>query len=200
MKKKNKGFTLVEMIVTVSIFVILFGILVPSLNSILGFRVQRAANSIVAGLDKAKIEASNRLVGEMCLEKRSDGYYISYILDRGKADGKENIKWNEDEEKIAPSKTLISYVLKGSSEEHSMVVGDRIILTYERATGAFLPLQKQDTDYWDMMEPDILTRLSKNIDIFQKGDYCEKIIVRGGTRTRTITLNIDAGTYQITAG
>ena len=72
MKKKNKGFTLVEMIVTVSIFVILLGILVPSLNSILGFRVQRAANSIVAGLDKAKIEASNRLVGEMCLEKRSD--------------------------------------------------------------------------------------------------------------------------------
>ena len=75
MRKKNKGFTLVEMVVTVSIFAILLGILVPSLNSIIGFRVQRAANSIASALDKTKIEASNRLVGEMRLEKRANGYY-----------------------------------------------------------------------------------------------------------------------------
>lgn len=80
MRKKNKGFTLVEMVVTVSIFAILLGILVPSLNSIIGFRVQRAANSIASALDKTKIEASNRLVGEMRLEKRANGYYISLSL------------------------------------------------------------------------------------------------------------------------
>lgn len=199
MQRENKGFTLVEMIVTVSIFAILLGILVPSLNSILGFRVQRATNSIAAGLDKAKIEASSRLVGEMKLEKRSDGYYISYILDRGKVDGKENIKWNEDEEKIAPSKTLISYVVSGSGEEHSMSEGDSIILTYDRATGAFLPLQEQDINYWTTMEPDIFTRLKNNISIFSGSSYCEKIIVRGGARTRTISLNKDTGTYQIMA-
>ena len=75
MRQKNKGFTLVEMVITVAIFAILLGILVPSLNSILGFRVQRAANSIASALDKTKIEASNRLVGEMKLEKLEDGYY-----------------------------------------------------------------------------------------------------------------------------
>ena len=74
MRQKNKGFTLVEMVITVAIFAILLGILVPSLNSILGFRVQRAANSIASALDKTKIEASNRLVGEMKLEKLEDGY------------------------------------------------------------------------------------------------------------------------------
>ena len=51
MRQKNKGFTLVEMVITVAIFAILLGILVPSLNSILGFRVQRAANSIASALD-----------------------------------------------------------------------------------------------------------------------------------------------------
>ena len=102
------------MVVIISIFVILLGIMVPSLNSILGFRVQRAANSIASALDKTKIEASNRLVGEMMLERREDGYYISYIIDRGKVNGKENIKWNEDEEKIAPSKTSIAIKWKGA--------------------------------------------------------------------------------------
>ena len=166
MRKKNKGFTLVEMVVTVSIFAILLGILVPSLNSIIGFRVQRAANSIASALDKTKIEASNRLVGEMRLEKRANGYYISYILDRGKVDGKENIKWNEDEEKIAPAKTLISYKVENSDEEIPLNVGDSIIITYKRETGGFLPLQNQNESYWnDLDVAGILENLQGEITV-----------------------------------
>ena len=174
MRKKNKGFTLVEMVVTVSIFAILLGILVPSLNSIIGFRVQRAANSIASALDKTKIEASNRLVGEMRLEKRANGYYISYILDRGKVDGKENIKWNEDEEKIAPAKTLISYKVENSDEE--------------------IP-QNQNESYWNDL--DVAGILEKG---FTGGDYCSQIIISGGGRKRIINLFKDTGKYEIQAG
>lgn len=77
-QKKNQGFTLVEMVITVAIFAILLGIISPSLNSVLGFRVQRSTNSIASALDKTRREAMSRLVGEMKLEYRSDGYYITY--------------------------------------------------------------------------------------------------------------------------
>ena len=108
-KKRNTGFTLVEMVITVSIFAILLGIIVPSLNSVLGFRVQRATNSITAALDKTRREAMNRLVGEMKLEYRSDGYYITYYLDRGKESESSSKIRSADSEKIAPAGTRISY-------------------------------------------------------------------------------------------
>ena len=201
--KKNKGFTLVEMIVVVSIFAILLGILVPSLNSILGFRVQRATDSIAAALDQTKIEASSRLVGALKLEKRTDGYYISYILDRGKVDGKDNIKVNENEEKIAPSKTFISYYVKGDSTERSITEGNPIVLTYDRSSGAFLPLMKADG--WESESFDVLWHVQHEDSYLKsmqldENQYCSKIVVKGGSRTRTITLIPETGKYTITAG
>ena len=193
---------MVEMIVVVSIFAILLGIMIPSLNSILGFRVQRATESIATALDQTKIEASGRLVGAMKLEKRSDGYYISYILDRGKVGDKDNIKTNENEEKIAPSKTSISYYIKNSSEEKYLTdENPSIVITYDRASGAFLPLMK--TGGWE--DFDVLAEV-QNADSYLNSmqldgnQYCSKIVVKGGSRTRTITLIPETGKYEITAG
>lgn len=205
MKEKNKGFTLVEMVVVISIFAILLGILVPSLNSILGFRVQRATNSIAAALDKTKIEASSRLVGEMKLEKRSDGYYISYILDRGKVNGQENIKTNEDEEKIAPSKTQISYVING--EEKYLKDNESIVITYDRATGAFLPIQQQSENCWNGFDSWAWKALRSGNSIYADRENqltnlgnCERIVVKGGSRIRNIVFYKDTGKYEITTG
>ena len=194
MRQKNKGFTLIEMVITVAIFAILLGILVPSLNSILGFRAQRAANSIASALDKTKIEASNRLVGEMKLEKLDDGYYISYYLDRGKVGSESNVE-QDQAEKIAPARTLISYVTD-DNETHQMKTGDSIVLTYDRATGGFLPLQETT---WTQKA--ILAELDagKDIPLIREGSYCTAIIVQGGRRIKTINMDINTGKYEITS-
>ena len=39
--EENKGFTLIEVIIVVAIFATLLGIMIPSLNSVLGFHVRR---------------------------------------------------------------------------------------------------------------------------------------------------------------
>lgn len=194
MKRKNRGFTLIEMIVVVSIFAILLGIMIPSLNSILGFRVNRAANSIAAALDKTRTEAMNRLVGEMKLEKREDGYYISYYLDRGKVDGESNVQQDQPE-KIAPARTMISYTTDNG--DYELNVGDSIVITYDRATGAFLPLQDK---VWTQKE--ILTTLAagEDIPLTRSGEYCTQITVRGGKRYKTLQLIQDTGKYTMISG
>lgn len=196
----SRGFSLVEMIIVVSIFSILLGVLVPSLNSVLGFRVQRATNSIAAALDKTRIEAMSRLVGEMKLEKRSDGYYISYYLDRGKtADVKE-----DEAEKIAPAGMSITYTTYPTSSpagpvvtQQSLTEGSPLIITYNRSTGEFLPIQSAS-----LKSEDILNVLRANGEIpFRSTDnYCKSITISGGFRTRTITLDQPTGKYTISVG
>lgn len=203
MNNKNKGFTLVELIVVIAVFTVLLGILEPSVSSIFGFRAQRAVNSIGAALDKTKTEAMSRLVGEMKLEKREDGYYISYFLDRGKANG----VIQDQEEKIAPASTLITIYTTKNATGKEMQTGDEVILTYNREDGSFRPIQIDV-----MTEGEISDSLEQHKDISFKDMklnatdglgtycYCTKIEVKGGYRVRTLELNQGAGTYTITAG
>ena len=145
----NKGFTLVEMIVFVSIFAILLGILIPSLNSLLDYRAARAAKSIKTGFERLRTEAVSQLVAEMKLEKKSDGYYISYCIYKGKKSG---MVWT-DEQKIAPAKTKIEYKLddlyqKGeiNGQNYQEIKEGEIhalLFTIDRNKGGFRALQEE---------------------------------------------------------
>ena len=205
MEKKNQGFTLTEMVVTISIFAILLGILVPSLNSVIGFRVQRLTNSMDGALDKTKTEAMNRLVAEMMLEKREDGYYISYYLDRGK--GSSGRVAQDQPEKVGPSNLTMTYyeVKKDGTGQmaHEMNTGDRVILTYDRETGEFRPIQ---SDVLTQSEINDILKNNQDIPFNDTDSYCSSIVIKGGFRTRIITLlpggnvNANTGSHTVSAG
>ena len=137
------------MIVVVSIFAILLGILIPSLNSLLDYRAARAAKSIKTGFERLRTEAVSQLVAEMKLEKKSDGYYISYCIYKGKKSG---MVWT-DEQKIAPAKTKIEYKLddlyqKGEingQNYQEIKEGDihALLFTIDRNKGGFRALQEE---------------------------------------------------------
>ena len=145
----NRGFTLVEMNVVIGIFAILLGILIPSLNSLIDYRATRAAKSIKTGFERLRTEAESQLVAEMKLEKKSDGYYISYCIYKGKKSG---MVWTE-EQKIAPAKTKIEYKLddlyqKGeingrSYQEIKEGETNALLFTIDRNKGGFRALQEK---------------------------------------------------------
>lgn len=195
-KDRNKGFTLIEVIIVVAIFAVLLGILIPSLNPILGFRVQRASEAIGGALDRTKTEAMNRLVAEVKLSYvAGDGYYITYYLDRGKSGSSdENIKADQPD-KIAPAKTQISYTDDSGTVHHLWENGESVlILTYDRATGGFRQIQTKTIG-----QEDILRQLESGQDIafHDSGHYCTKITISGGQKQRLLILDKVTGGYKM---
>lgn len=197
----NKGFTLVEMIVVVSIFAILLGILIPSLNSLIDYRAERAAKSIKTGFERLRTEAESQLVAEMKLEKKSDGYYISYCIYKGKKSG---MVWT-DKQKIAPAKTKIEYKLddlyqKGEIDGRSyqeIKEGEThaLLFTIDRNKGGFRALQKKQVTTGevesflehneDLTYPDLK---SNNVEA-----VCCYIRVSGRVKKSIITLHQKTG-------
>ena len=131
----------------------------------------------------------------MKLEKREDGYYISYYLDRGKVGGKSDVKQDQPE-KIAPARTIISYTTDNCTEQE-LAVGDGIVITYDRATGAFLPLQDK---VWTQKAILSVLANGEDIPLTRSGAYCTKITVRGGGRYKMLNLIQETGKYEMVSG
>lgn len=195
MKKNENGFTLIELIIVISIMTILLGLLIPSLNTLLGFETQKATDHIKSALSKTKVEAMNRLVGEMKLEYREDGYYITYYLDRGKG-SRDRASLADQEIKIASSKVNISYKLSGRSGEISMKESSSssLILTYNRENGEFRDVQ---TDVVTPGEIKQAIQDGNNIGFHDSGSWCEWIKIQCGLKTRTIVLQKSNGSYSV---
>ena len=194
--KQNSGYTLIELVIVVAIFAVLLGILSPSLNAIPYFRMRRAAGSINEALKRTKTEAMNRLVGEMKLEwKENDGYYISYYLDRCKVGGASNVQ-EDQPQKIAPANLTVTYTdNKGRVYDLRDINSHALILTYDRASGAFLPIQ-QDV----ISQEQILSTLEAGNDISfpsLRGQYCQRITVTVGNHSRSVVINWQAGSCQL---
>ena len=109
--------------------------------------------------------------------------------------GKSDVKQDQPE-KIAPARTIISYTTDNGTEQE-LAVGDGIVITYDRATGAFLPLQDK---VWKQKE--ILSVLAdgEDIPLTRSGAYCTKITVRGGGRYKTLNLIQETGKYEMVSG
>lgn len=196
-QKKNRGFTLVEMAIILSLAAILLGIIVPSISSIWGYETQQAVQSFCDALSETKTEAMSRLVGEVKFFYADGDYYAAYYIDRGEG---RSLDAGEQPERIARGRVKITY-MDSKGNTHNLK-DEPLILTFDRELeGAFRPIQTETMSTEKVSA--FVTAEDENYQDLEFADssvYCTNIVISGGRKTRILELNRAAGTYTVLPG
>lgn len=131
---KNKGFSLIELIVTVAILAISSVLVVSSFSSVQIKNMQKCAAELDALISQSRVGAMSR-AGDVYLELRqgTDGIYAAYCESGGGTDLRE-------EEKIGKSMLSVGWT-DSSGITHDLSDGN-LYLAFDRSTGALLPLSR----------------------------------------------------------
>ena len=170
---RNKGFSLIELVVVIAILGIAAGLVVGSLNVVHVQNMRSCASEIDALLSKTKICAMSRAGNVyLVLRQTSDGVYADYyeggVLRQTDKVGKSTVivVWND-------------------GTEHDLGDGP-LCLTFDRGTGAFEPLS--------------VSFGYAGLTYGGGGDYCDSVTVSSGGRSTRIELTPVTGKHLVTAG
>jgi len=172
--KDHKGFSLIELIVTVAILAIAASLVVGSFNLIYVKNTQKCASAVDALLSKTKICAMSR-AGDIYLKlyQTEDGIFADYC-EGGTA---------VQTDKVGKANVAVSW---NDGTEHALE-GNPLYLSFARGTGAFTTLAKS---------------FAMGGQTYAGADsaYCAQIVFAGGGAARVIELAAPTGSHRITAG
>lgn len=128
MKKNNKGFSLVELVVIIAIMAVLVGAIITYVGSLGNAQAKKCANGIVTGFSQTKVCAMSRSSASMVVYSNDEGTFL--VTKQGT---------NERIEKIGTAGTVVEYRdVRGSSS--FIPVGNSadtgVKIEFDRASGA----------------------------------------------------------------
>ena len=128
MKKNNKGFSLVELIVIIAIMAVLVGAIITYVGSLGTAQAKKCANGIMNGFSQTKVCAMSRSNASMVVYSNDEGTFL--VTKQGS---------NERIEKIANAGTVVEYRTVRDSSSFS-AIGDSadtgVKIEFDRASGA----------------------------------------------------------------
>lgn len=156
--KNNKGFSLIELLVIISIMgvVLLYG--TPRVDSLFGYSAKEANSKIYNGIvnfktsfmGKSRSQEKNTVIntgGTVAVNPNLDMYMEIYTNAKGIYYVKFYEKgYDAKVEKLGPRRIKISYTLKGDTTMRDVgPEGSGLVLAFDRSTGGFLAYGKDAT-------------------------------------------------------
>lgn len=135
LKEMNKGFSLIELIIAIAIMAVLIGVAIYQAGIIGRGRIDSCVKETVSNLESCRLEAMSFREAQFKISMTSDGI-----------EGSRGVRKGEDfleETTSLGNRNLDMYVslTKGTlTEERQMKVGDYIVFSFDRSSGAFKPV------------------------------------------------------------
>ena len=172
---RDKGYSLIELVVVIAIMAILVGVFVISISSLSGRKVNKCADEIVATLERARVltlgKEQNQVEFRLYYDETEKQYraqiYQGGVAVTDRVIGKDPIEIHVEFEGDAARYNLTTDDIKGTAPYVSDPGNKGLFLVFNRSSGAF----EQET-----------TSVGSDAK-----SYCSKIIVSSGSRTIEIT-------------
>lgn len=133
MGRNQKGFTIIELIVVITIGVVLTGVITISLGYLGSWRLEKCAKNLEVGLAQSRAAALSRDDTGLDLSN-VDGQIILELYNEPKkiiGDGSISITWKRQQGKDVVMSELAQ--------------GESLRLSFDRSSGAFLPLEGSES-------------------------------------------------------
>ncbi|MBQ7834141.1 MAG: prepilin-type N-terminal cleavage/methylation domain-containing protein [Lachnospiraceae bacterium] len=167
MKKDNKGFSYVELLLVLAIIAIMTGIMALSMSLVGRTNVNKGCDNLNNAMNQARTTsmARGRTNGQITISCEGGKYYY-YIGKPGTAES------NGGKVKFASLPVKVSYVLHSDPGVlESLDEGESISIRYDQSTGAF--------------------------GMASVGDYVDNIVLSNGDKMATIKCYIPTGKTEI---
>jgi prepilin-type N-terminal cleavage/methylation domain-containing protein len=192
--KKNKGFSLVELIVVIAIICIVSGGLLTAFFSMSGYRSKTASELIGTFMNTTKTEALAKEGAYMIISQSSSGEYMVTQTNEPlqfTSNGSGGYDWKAatgSEYKSLGKNIIIKYETDLGTTV-TVNASSPLILSYQRGTGGFKPIQEISAS-----NPTYTDKQASGVDV-----YCKKITIENkqGTRLYSLTLAKDTGKYVL---
>lgn len=126
MRKNQKGFSLVELIVVIAIMAILTTVGLLSFSIVSGRQVIGCAKEIESYISQTKVQALSRASAKLEIFVKSDGVYV-------------NLSVEGRDVKVGKSGIQVKYKTTDGAEV-SLTESERLVISFDRSSGAFQTL------------------------------------------------------------
>lgn len=126
MTRENKGFSLVELVVTIAIMAVLTTVGVLSFGLVTGRQIISCAEEMEGCIGETKMQAMSRANAELEIFVKADGVYANMSLN-----GAAGI-----DEKIGKTNISVKYKTSAGAEV-TLTETERLVISFDRASGAF---------------------------------------------------------------